>query len=314
MEETKIMKILTLTMGLLAAGSSFAQSLVQNGSFTQGSSNWTLESPWTIKRSLAGAQNAASMAADNRTTFTEIRQSISGLVRTKELRLTFDAYFQCASGTATMEIAIDTTTYLTLFASGSTVTLSHREGSYGTTIPFATGTWRGGLSVFIPWKSDDSIGILKFRTKTSQCGTINMGVDNVTMVRNFTLPVELTKFSAVKMGDEVIVEWATSMESNCSQFHVLEYDGKTEQKVAETSCGNSTYTKNYRVAVPLKEGTRYYRLKQIDNDGVSKFYNYMKVSNTEKYTWYGMTGHAYDEEPTVPGMYIRSDGTKIYVK
>lgn len=308
------MKNILLILCFLTGANLTAQNLIQNGSFASGNSFWTIESPWTIKRTLAGAQNAAVMAMDNRTSFTEIRQTVPGLVRTKELRLTFDAYFQCASGTATLEVVIDTTTYLTLFASGSSVTLTHRDGSYGTNTPFSTGTWRGGLSAFIPWRSNDSIGILKFKAKTSQCGTINVGVDNISMVRNFTLPVTLTRFDAKKVGESVIIEWSTSQETNCSNFQVLEYDGKTEVKVAEETCGNSSQVKNYRVIVPAKEGTRYYRLRQVDADGTATTFSYKAVNDNTRYTWYNMYGYSYTEEPTVPGMYIRSDGTKIYVK
>ena len=87
------------------------------------------------------------------------------------------------------------------------------------------------------------------------------------------LPVELTTFTAVADGADVVLQWRTASESGNAGFAVEQHDppspGATWREIAfVTGAGTTTAAQSYRHTVAdLAPGTHRFRLKQIDVDG-----------------------------------------------
>ncbi|MFD1468874.1 T9SS type A sorting domain-containing protein [Hymenobacter caeli] len=104
---------------------------------------------------------------------------------------------------------------------------------------------------------------------TSPGGTL--APDAVTIVA--PLPVELTKFTAVAVGADALLNWRTAQELNNHHFDVeRSADGQAFQKVgALPGHGTVSTASDYRYtdtgAGALGIGVLYYRLRQVDNNG-----------------------------------------------
>jgi uncharacterized repeat protein (TIGR01451 family) len=91
------------------------------------------------------------------------------------------------------------------------------------------------------------------------------------------LPVMLTSFTAtVQATNTVKVNWSTAMEINTDKFDVeRSVDGRMFNKIATVvAAGNANTIKNYTLVDDITTVTNvivYYRLKQIDIDGTSKY-------------------------------------------
>lgn len=97
------------------------------------------------------------------------------------------------------------------------------------------------------------------------------------------LPVNLTAFTAVAQGPDAVLNWATAQEINSQGFEVqVSADGTTFRKlgfVASTTPNSSeARTYQYRDAEAGKQGTRYYRLRQLDLDGKEGFFGPQAVT------------------------------------
>jgi hypothetical protein len=94
------------------------------------------------------------------------------------------------------------------------------------------------------------------------------------------LPIELLSFSAKPNGNVVDVNWSTATEINNDFFTVERSTDmiNTEFVTTVKGAGNSSSILNYSTLdkKPLN-GTSYYRLKQTDFDGKSKYYNWVAV-------------------------------------
>lgn len=89
------------------------------------------------------------------------------------------------------------------------------------------------------------------------------------------LPVQFLSINAQKKGSGVNITWATASETNNDHFEVERSNdgGNTWYKVGSmNSAGNSNVTRNYASydAKP-SAGANYYRIKQVDKDGNSKY-------------------------------------------
>lgn len=94
------------------------------------------------------------------------------------------------------------------------------------------------------------------------------------------LPVELTKFTAVQLGNATQLEWQTATETNCDYFIVeRSTDGETFSEITRIN-GNGTTSQYHNYAAydyqPL-EGVNYYRLKQVDFNGSVNYSNIVPV-------------------------------------
>ena len=107
---------------------------------------------------------------------------------------------------------------------------------------------------------------------TSATGT---SADVVTIVA--PLPVTLTKFTAVAVGADAVLSWATAQEANNHHFEVeRSLDNRTFESVGTVAGrGTTTLTSSYGFtdagASTHTTGVLYYRLRQVDYDGQASF-------------------------------------------
>ncbi len=98
------------------------------------------------------------------------------------------------------------------------------------------------------------------------------------------LPVQLTSFTANCDKEEIVVKWSTATEQNSQSFIVeRSRDLAIWEIVAEVdAAGNSSSELNYLVNDfdPIS-GISYYRMKQVDLDGIVKIYGPTSVSCAE---------------------------------
>ncbi|WP_158267553.1 IPT/TIG domain-containing protein [Adhaeribacter arboris] len=94
--------------------------------------------------------------------------------------------------------------------------------------------------------------------------------------RNNPLPVELTYFNVVKKGQNAVLTWQTATEKNNYGFGVeISSDAIHFEEVGfvKSLNPNATTLQNYEFTHrPAGTGTVYYRLKQTDWSGTSKYY------------------------------------------
>jgi len=110
------------------------------------------------------------------------------------------------------------------------------------------------------------------------------------------LPVTITGFTAVRSGNETVLQWQTATEQNSREF-VIERssDGKNYTAIGSVeAAGNSQTLLNYAYTDPQPmPNSNFYRLKQVDQDG--KFdYSLVRMvtyATTGKLTWY-LTGRS----------------------
>ncbi len=94
------------------------------------------------------------------------------------------------------------------------------------------------------------------------------------------LPVELVNFKAYYHNLQTVLTWLTATEHNCSHFDIERSENmvnfvKVGTIYSKAKNGNSTQVIDYRFADNSPaHGTNYYRLKQVDYDGI---YSYSKI-------------------------------------
>ncbi len=109
------------------------------------------------------------------------------------------------------------------------------------------------------------------------------------------LPLKLLSFTAKKKtGDEVLLEWVTTEESNVNRFEVEVAKGNAEYQLNRfsrigllPSQGNSSAEQRYSLpdTENNKSGVRYYRLKMIDNDSRFTYSPVRPVSFSGDWQW-----------------------------
>ncbi|RAK65146.1 T9SS type A sorting domain-containing protein [Hymenobacter edaphi] len=89
------------------------------------------------------------------------------------------------------------------------------------------------------------------------------------------LPVVLSSFGGQATTAGVKLSWTTALEKNSAAFYVeRSIDGKTFVTVGEVAAaGNSTTARSYQFldASAATAATRYYRLRQVDQDGTTDY-------------------------------------------
>lgn len=105
------------------------------------------------------------------------------------------------------------------------------------------------------------------------------------------LPVELVSFTALFNNETIILNWKTATEINNYGFEVVRKVGSSQVTVGSEEWevvgfvegnGNSNSINYYEFIDPnISGGIYYYRLKQIDTDGIFEYSNIISV-NTEK--------------------------------
>lgn len=95
------------------------------------------------------------------------------------------------------------------------------------------------------------------------------------------LPVVLTAFGAEATAAGVQLTWATAQEKNSAFFAVeRSLDGKTFSTLGQVeAAGTTTTARQYRyLDAAATAGTRYYRLRQVDQDGTTEYSGIVAVS------------------------------------
>jgi hypothetical protein len=107
---------------------------------------------------------------------------------------------------------------------------------------------------------------------------------------SISLPVQLTSFTGFKESNVNKLQWSTSSETNNKGFELeRSADGKTFSTIAfvltKADKGYSNTTLNYYYAdeKPLN-GTNYYRLKQVDNDGKFSYSSVVMLKGDNAFT------------------------------
>jgi hypothetical protein len=123
-----------------------------------------------------------------------------------------------------------------------------------------------------PWTNDTDCATATPISRN--CNTFRIvidgpGIANQTVECSFALPVELLSFEAREENKGILITWSTGSEINHSYFDIERSENGKDWKVihSESSNGNSNSVKHYQfLDTNLKNGTYYYRLKQVDND------------------------------------------------
>ncbi|HMN17711.1 MAG TPA: T9SS type A sorting domain-containing protein [Ignavibacteriaceae bacterium] len=119
-----------------------------------------------------------------------------------------------------------------------------------------------------------------FIGSSSSGNVANIFIDDIIYTNELSsdpLPVELTSFSATKIGKDIKLTWNTSTEINNFGFEIERsvFKGEWNKIGFVNGNGNSNSPKNYSFVDDKTSTGRYsYRLKQIDNDGQ---FEYSKV-------------------------------------
>lgn len=123
------------------------------------------------------------------------------------------------------------------------------------------------------------------RTNINSFGAFAVG-DNTS-----TLPVELVSLVANKLGNHIAVSWTTASESNNSHFEIeRSYDGARFEQVGKVDgIGFSQSEQHYQfvdteAARKANVNLVYYRLKQVDFDGMHTYYGpaYVQLQSASK--------------------------------
>ena len=88
--------------------------------------------------------------------------------------------------------------------------------------------------------------------------------------RTSTLPVKFIGFSVAKKGEAMAINWATAEEVNANYYLVERSNNAKDWKeiAMVMAVGNSTDVNNYSFADKATTATVYYRIKQVDNNGI----------------------------------------------
>lgn len=98
------------------------------------------------------------------------------------------------------------------------------------------------------------------------------------------LPLTLLSFTAKRSGNDILLRWTTSHESNTSHFELLkgQHPGTLNYLDRVMALGNTTndQTYNYTDKYPYA-GVNYYRLKMVDRDNSFTFSQVIKINSDE---------------------------------
>ncbi|HRT99588.1 MAG TPA: T9SS type A sorting domain-containing protein [Ignavibacteriales bacterium] len=125
-------------------------------------------------------------------------------------------------------------------------------------------------------------------TTESNVSVTNSNVDDVTLYYlnnnggNYTvgaLPVELTSISISFKDNAILLTWQTATEVNNKGFEIEKFVNNSWQNIGFVKGkGNSSVVNNYKFEdKTFIAGKNVYRLKQVDNNGVFKYYEPVEI-------------------------------------
>lgn len=135
------------------------------------------------------------------------------------------------------------------------------------TLPITLDQGGGSTSNHAAWIVDGARYTCFSIRSTTHTGPYSCEVNGV------ILPVELTSFTAVSQGEEILLKWETLSETNNSGFEIQTKENGTWAEVDFVGGKRTTTEKqNYEYLVAdVDYGTHKFRLKQIDFDGKFSF-------------------------------------------
>ena len=185
------------------------------------------------------------------------------------LRVNLSTYSQELSGTQTLVCYINN--------SGAPAGYTDPNGQHANIGDDMLDTWvvdeNGVASLLLDEvPARDGNGVVRnFKLAANPNFTATLDIDNILMEEEpvLPLPVSLTSFTGVNVGEHINLNWHTVSEQNNSHFEVLRsVDGKTFTYIG-TVQGNGTSTQQHTYSYidksPLS-GSNYYRLVQVDFD------------------------------------------------
>lgn len=128
-------------------------------------------------------------------------------------------------------------------------------------------TTTGGNATSVGGSVSYSVGQIGF---TSFDSTTNAGIQQA-FDNSISLPITGLTLNAIKKGNEVVVQWETTSETNSSHFIVQR--STTTNSISDSvgkvfAKGNSNIlSKYYWIDKLPSKGVNYYKLKQVDKDG-----------------------------------------------
>ena len=108
-------------------------------------------------------------------------------------------------------------------------------------------------------------------------------VDDVELIETIVLPVEMINFEAKNVNSGIELTWKTLSELNNDYFILYRsFDGINFNEVTRMSGAGNSYSEiNYRyVDYIICIGVVYYKLKQVDYNGMFKEYNMVALNNS----------------------------------
>lgn len=106
-------------------------------------------------------------------------------------------------------------------------------------------------------------------------------IDNVSVQKSASLPIQLTGFTAKITDGKVKLDWKTASESNNCRFEIERSEDGVQFHTLGTRAGavNSSIMRNYDFTDPSPvAGRNYYRIKQVDCDGKNSYSKTLTVN------------------------------------
>lgn len=101
------------------------------------------------------------------------------------------------------------------------------------------------------------------------------------------LPVELTSFNATCVGNGVEINWTTASENGSDKFEIeRSWNGILFEYIGEVNAvQNSNQNTDYSFTDPMQGGNiRYYRIKQIDQNGNFSYFPIIAIGNCNTFS------------------------------
>ncbi|HFA52177.1 MAG TPA: T9SS type A sorting domain-containing protein [Bacteroidetes bacterium] len=260
----------------------YAQNLLSNQSCESGStppgSNWVeVSGGWTCQAGsgvFPPAQDGSYLFFAGTSTPAELRQDVdvSGNatnIDSGNQEYVFSSYVRDYSGNDQSQVIVE------YRKADGTVLSTYDSGPYA-----QSASWQN-----ITDTRTAPVGTRVIRVRLislRQAGSDNDGYhDNVSLTLGSLLPVELTYFGAKNMGQNTLLTWQTSSETNNAGFQIQHSTNGRDWKNLQFIDGRGTTDKeqdySYRHLAP-QAGINYYRLRQMDFDGAHKFSKTISIS------------------------------------
>ncbi|RYZ24371.1 MAG: T9SS type A sorting domain-containing protein [Chitinophagaceae bacterium] len=137
---------------------------------------------------------------------------------------------------------------------------------------YTGGAWNYGVSSLSATGSDPY--------SVTRSGFTSFSPFSVRM-NNAVLPVTFVSFSGQRRGGNDHLTWSTASESNSARFEVEESsDGRSFRAIGTVAAaGSSSTLRTYNYGNNGVQGTRYYRIRQVDLDGRFTYTNVVRLTD-----------------------------------